>query len=331
MNPNCTLLLTRTDVRALLQLDECIDAVEKAFLMHAEGKAIPPGVLEFKSTAGGVHVKGAGLVLGGSYVAVKVSGNFFRNRELYGMENILGLIVLCDATTGFPLAVMDSIEITILRTGAATAVAAKFLARPESHVVTICGCGNQGRVQLRSLACVLPVRQVFAYDTDGGRSLEFSRDLSRELAIEVAPARDLGTSISRSDVLVTCTPSKEFFVNSAWLSPGTFIAAVGADSASKQELDPRLLANSTVVVDILDQCATIGELHHAIEAGVLAREDVHAELGEIVAGRRKGRSSRDEITIFDSTGTGLQDVAAAGVVYEKACRMKRGITAQLLD
>jgi ornithine cyclodeaminase/alanine dehydrogenase-like protein (mu-crystallin family) len=216
---------------------------------------------------------------------------------------------------------MDSIEITILRTGAATAVAAKHLARPESRVATVCGCGNQGRVQLRALARVLRLERVYAFDVDEERARQFAEALSAELALEISPVTDLSQAVSRSDVCVTCTPSRAPLVRREDLRPGTFIAAVGADSPDKQELEPAILASSTLVVDVLEQCAEIGELHHALEKRLMRREEVHAELGDIVAGLKPGRISDREIAVFDSTGTALQDVAAAAAVYEKAIRL----------
>lgn len=329
MKPAGTLVLTRADVAALLTLDECITAVEHAFAAHAEGKALGPGVLGVPAHDGGFHIKAAGLELGRSYFATKVNGNFFHNRERLGMPNIQGVVVLCDGTNGSPLAVMDSIEITILRTGAATAVAAKHLARPGAQVVTICGCGNQGRVQLRSLSRVRPLERVFAFDVDAGRAEEFARELSAELGVVVLPAQDLAAAVRQSGICVTCTPSRKYYLTRDLVAPGTFIAAVGADSEDKQELEPALIAGSKVVVDILEQCATIGELHHALAGGLLTRAAVHAELGEVVCGRKAGRTSADEIIIFDSTGTALQDVAAAAAVYEKALAANRGIPVNL--
>jgi ornithine cyclodeaminase/alanine dehydrogenase len=142
--------------------------------------------------------------------------------------------------------------------------------------------------------------------------------MADELKIKMEAVEDLTTAVRASDMCVTCTPSRKFYLHKNDVAPGTFIAAVGADSEDKQELEPALLASSKVVVDILDQCATIGELHHALQESVMTRAEVHAELGEIIAGKKPGRVSADEIIIFDSTGTALQDVAAAATVYEKA-------------
>ena len=325
MDANGTLLLTRDDVAELLSLDECITAVERAFRMQGSGRTERPGILGVHANGGGFHIKASLLELSKSYFAAKVNANFFENTARYGLPNIQGVVVLCRGDNGYPLAVMDSIEITILRTGAATAVAAKHLARHDSEIATVCGCGNQGRIQLLALARVLPIKRVYAVDLSQDRSERFSREMTTRLGIEIIPTQDLGAALAESDVCVTCTPSKKFFLCREAVRPGTFIAAVGADSADKQELEPALLAAAKVVVDILEQCATIGELHHALVSGVVTQDQVHGELGEIVAGRKAGRTSKDEIVVFDSTGSALQDVAAAAVVYEKALGANRGL------
>lgn len=320
-----TILLKRADVAALLTLEECIAAVEEAFREYGMGCTSAPRVLGMPAVDGGFHIKAALLGLSaGSYFAAKLNGNFFHNSERFAMPNIQGVLVLCDARNGYPLAVMDSIEITILRTGAATAVAAKYLARRDSKVAAICGCGNQGRIQLRGLMKVLPLQHVFAFDVDGSQMQRFAAGLSRELQIEIEPVRDLASAVRKSDVCVTCTPAGKFLIHKDHVLPGTFVAAVGADNEEKQEIDPRLLASSKAVADILGQCAEIGDLHHAIAGGLMTLNDVYAELGEIVAGRKPGRISEEEIIVFDSTGTALQDVAAAAVVYERALKQELG-------
>jgi alanine dehydrogenase len=323
-----TRVLTRADVQALLGLDECIAAVESAFRLHAEGRSLAPGVLAVYAREGGFHIKAAGLELERLYFAAKSNANFPENPARHGLPAIQGVVVLCDAADGRLLAVMDSIEVTIRRTAAATAVAAKRLARPDSETVTVCGCGTQGRAQLRALARVLPLRRAYAYDRDAAAARACAAQLSAELGIYVTAVADHVDAVRGSDVCVTCTPSRQAFLLRDHVRPGTFVAAVGADSPDKQELDPALLAAAVVVPDVLEQCASIGELHHALDAGAVTREDIHAELADVVTGRKPGRRSRDEITIFDSTGTAIEDVAAAVVVYEKAVAagMGRGVT-----
>jgi ornithine cyclodeaminase/alanine dehydrogenase-like protein (mu-crystallin family) len=142
--------------------------------------------------------------------------------------------------------------------------------------------------------------------------------MSAELALEVSPASDLASALEETDVLVTCTPSRKAFVRKEDVRPGTFVAAVGADNEDKQELEESLMAASAVVTDLTSQAAQIGDLHHALEAGRMRAEDVRAELGAVVAGRSPGRISKEEITVFDSTGIAIQDLAAAVAVYEAA-------------
>jgi alanine dehydrogenase len=325
MKPEGTLLLTGRDVAALLTIDECMAAVELAFKLHGEGKTQPPGILGVHSGDGGFHIKAGLLDLNRPYFAAKINANFPENAKRYGLPMIQGVVVLCDGENGYPLALIDSIEITIKRTGAATGVAAKHLARLDSKTATICGCGNQGRISLRALTKVLPIEAVWAYDRNQPQAQDFARQLGNELGLDIEVVDDLEAAVRQSDVCVTCTPSTEPFLMQAFVAPGTFIAAVGADNSEKQELEPALLGRNRVVVDVLEQGATIGELHHALDAGIITRDDVYGELGEVIAGIKPGRTSSHEIIIFDSTGMALQDVVTAAAVYEKAVNEGTGM------
>jgi alanine dehydrogenase len=326
MKPENTLLLNRKEVAALLTIEECIAAIEGVFRLQGEGKAPPPCVLGISANDGGFHIKAGLLGLSRPYFVAKTNANFPHNMKRYGLPLIQGIILLCDGENGYPLALMDSTEITILRTGAATAVATKYLSRQDSTVATICGCGNQGRISLRAIGKVRHLERIFAYDQDHAQAEHFASALSEELGIEVSVAVDLKRAVRLSDICVTCTPSKSYFLNRQDVSPGTFIAAVGADNEEKQELDPALMQQGKVVADLLEQSATIGDSHHAIERGFMRREDIYAELGEVVAGRKPGRTSAEEIIIFDSTGMALQDVVATVTVYEKALNEGRATT-----
>jgi alanine dehydrogenase len=312
--------LTRADVASLLNLADCIDAVEQAFIRHARGEVpATPGVLGTHVPGGGFHVKTAALGSAtGVYYAAKVNANFPANGARHGLPTIQGLVALFDVETGKPLALLDSIEITILRTAAASAVAARRLARADATTVTVIGCGEQGRSHLRALALVRDVQQAFAIDRDPEQAARFAATLGNELGISIVPNEDAAVALSRSDMWVTTTPSRSPIIPASLLRPGLFIAAVGADSPEKQELEAEILARTRVVVDLVRQCAEIGELHHALAAGVMSVDDIHGELGEILAGKRRGRTSDDETFVFDSTGTALQDVAAAAITYERA-------------
>jgi alanine dehydrogenase len=318
MNSEGTLILTRQDIAGLMNFSGYVSAVEAAFRFYVESQALLPGLLHIDALDGAFHIKAAGVRQPRSYVAVKINGNFAQNMERFGLPTIQGAIILCDGANGAPLAFMDSIEITINRTGAATALGARYLARPDSVEATICGCGTQGRIQLVALKHVLPLKQVYAFDINQATAQAFAQQMSGELGIPVSPVTMLREAVRQSDVIVTCTTSRQPFLGNDDVPPGAFVAAVGADSSDKQELDSELLVGNTLVVDILEQCATIGEVHHGIRHGLISRADVHAELGELITGRKVGRTSPDEITILDTTGTALQDVAAAAVIYERA-------------
>jgi alanine dehydrogenase len=331
MKRESTLILKRSEIASLLSIEECMTAVEQAFRLHADGKTTPPGILGIPVRDGGFHIKAGLLDLGRTYFAAKTNANFPQNLQRFGLPLIQGVIVLCDGENGYPLALMDSMEITILRTGAATGVAAKYLARADAKVTTICGCGNQGRISLKAIAKVRNLSRAYAWDIDQNQARRFADELSRELNVEVAPIDELAVAVKESDICVTCTPSKEYFLKREYVSRGTFIAAIGADSENKQELDPALIGSNKLVVDVLEQCATIGELHHALNDGLLTTQDVHAELGAVITAKKSGRTSEEEIIIFDSTGTALQDVAAAAIVYERAVRARIGVVINLAD
>src|SRR5438876_7749918 len=223
-------VLTRGDVLELLTLRDCIVAVEDAFRLHAEGRTLGPGVLAVPAEGGGFHVKAAGLVGERSYFAAKTNANFPDNARRYGLPTIQGTVVLADARTGELLAVMDSGSVTALRTGAATAVAAKFLARPDARTATIVGCGVQGELQLAAITAVLPLRHIMLVDIDHARAEELAARAAARHGLSVEPTKDLRAALQASDVCVTCTTSRRAFLEARDVAPGTFIAAVGADN-----------------------------------------------------------------------------------------------------
>jgi len=318
MDNKSTLLLGRSDVRELLSPTECIEAVEMVFRRQAEGKIPPSGILGVRTQSGGLHVKTARLTAAKDYIAVKLNMNCPQNDARFGLPTIQGVIVLYDADDGRALAVLDSMEITIKRTAAATAVAAKYLARKNSSVATICGCGEQGRAHLRALSLMFPLRKVYVFDIDPNASQHLAAQLSRDSQADIEPVRSLPGAIQSSDVVVTCTPAIKFYVHKEDVAPGTFIAAVGADDSHKQEIDPALLSSAKVVADSLEQVCSIGDTHHAIAEGLMRKEDIYAGLSEVVAGKKAGRINETDIIVFDSTGVAIEDAAAATVVYETA-------------
>jgi alanine dehydrogenase len=305
-----TRLLTASDVTALLTLDDAIAAVEDAFRAHGEGRLGHPAIVSVHESRGAFHIKAA--TVNGRFGA-KANANFPSNPATNGLPSIQGVMLLFDANDGRILALLDSIELTVLRTGAATAVAAKYLARRDSAEVMVYGAGRQGRVQLEAVSRVLPVRRAFVHDVDHSKAEAFAREMNASVGVRSA------------DVVITCTPSKEAFL----ATPAPFIAAVGADNPSKSEIAPELMRSANVVTDVTEQCVEIGDLRTAIAAGAMTRDDVYAELGAIVCGRAPGRTSDDQRFIFDSTGAGFQDTAVASIIYDRALQSGLGLELSL--
>lgn len=302
-----------------------MDSVEAAFRMFAEGKASPPKVLGIHTANGGLHIKAGVMNLNSHYIVAKMNSNFPGNPTRFNLPTIQGAIAVFNADNGALLALMDSIEITIIRTGAATGIASKYLSKKNSKVITIYGCGNQGLISFNAIAANRNLEVAYLHDTNQSQAEKLSRHLaSAHKHLKVVCVNDVKSAIKESDIVVTCTTSKTPIIDLQDVGPGTFIAAVGCDSEDKSEIHPRLISASKVISDFTEQSAAFGDLHHAIEQGLVTTSHVHAELGQIIAGQKSGRENEDEVIVFDSTGTALQDVAAASIVYERAVAKSLG-------
>jgi len=312
------LLLSRSGVARLMDFTDYVEAVEAGFRAAATGKALAPPAAAFHAPGGSYHAKAATLLTGDPPVmAIKLNGDYPGNPAANGLPTVQGVIYLADATNGQPLALMDSIEVTINRTGAATTLAVRHMARSNSKVATICGAGVQGRIQFKAVLAATALERVYIWDVDQDAAASFAQDMAAKLSLDVLPTPNLGP-VLESDIVVTCTSSRHPFLTPALVRPGTFISAAGADNSDKSEIDPQLYARNLVVVDSLEQTAEIGDLHHALDAGAVAPARVRATLGELVALARLGRTGDSSITVFDSTGMGLQDVASAAAIYRRA-------------
>ncbi len=312
------LVLSRAEIARLLSFSDYVDAVEGVLRAAAAGRATAPLASALHVVDGSFHAKAGALIDDyGTVVAVKLNGNFPGNPAAHRLPTVQGVIYLADGRNGRPLALMDSIEVTINRTGAATTLAARRLARADSRIATICGAGVQGRIQAVAVAAAAKLERMHIWDARPAAAIALAAALARELRLDVRAIRDLAP-VGDSDIIVTCTSARQAFLMRNLIRPGTFIAAIGADNDDKSEIDPALFASARVVVDSLEQCARIGDLHHALVAGTITLADVHATLAEIVSGGKPGRCDNQEITLFDSTGLGLHDVAAAHAVYRRA-------------
>jgi alanine dehydrogenase len=323
------IILSQQDLRAAMRFGDYVEAVAEGFRLLAEGCCASPVPTQIDVAQGAFHVKPGSLPRGPGYVAVKVNSNFPDNRAHYGLPTIQGVVLLADASNGRPLALLDSLEITLQRTGAATAVAAHHLARPDARIATICGCGAQAPLQFAALRHGLDLRRVFAWDIDIAAARAFAVRMQGVSGLAVEAVTVLPEATRVSDVIVTCTPARVPFLGPDDVPAGCFVAAVGADNPVKSEIKPDLMARATVVVDVLDQAVVMGDLQHAIAAGAMRANDVAAELGQVVAGARPGRQAPDQIIVFDSSGTGVQDVAAAACAYEVARDRGLGLRCRL--
>jgi ornithine cyclodeaminase/alanine dehydrogenase-like protein (mu-crystallin family) len=264
-----------------------------------------------------------------------VAAGFYKNETLYGIPSWPSIIVLADGETGFPCAVMDGGYITTVRTGAAGAVGAKYLARQDSETVLIVGAGNQARIQLRGLKEVLPkLRKIYVYSPFDGEVERYIFEMEAVTGLSITGLNDrarLAEAACISDVIVTVTPAREPLILREWVRPGTHINAIGSDGPGKQELDPSILRDAKVVADSFKQTSLLGECQHAVREGYMSLDGMGlwAEIGEVVSGKKAGRENVEEITVFDATGMAVLDVATATIVYKRSAKKGSAIYFQM--
>lgn len=319
-----TLLLTQREVERLLDLQRAIRVVREAFTAMARGEAVMPSKIylplprrsDFRAMPAFLqHPPACGM----KWV------NVHPDNRRRGLPTVMALIIMSDPATGEPLAVMDGVLITKLRTAAAAAVAAQALARPESRTVGLVGCGAQADAQLLALAEIFPLTGVSVWGRGAGEAARFCRRMQRRLPrVRWSAAASVELCVREADLIITVTPSRRPLIRRSWVRPGTHINAVGADAPGKQELDPTLLREATVVVDDSAQAIHGGEINVPIRRKQFRQAQIHATLGEVLLGRRRGRRSDAEITVFDSTGLAIHDVALGAHVLRAARRLRLG-------
>ena len=314
-------LLSEADLRSLVALDTgAVDVVEQAFRTLATGEVVMPPILSMaiEPVRGEVDVKTA-YVPGLSGFAIKVSPGFFDNPKI-GLPSTSGLMMLLSARTGQVEALLlDNGYLTDVRTAAAGAVAARHLAREDAESAAILGAGVQARLQLAALCLVRPIRRAAIWARDAGKAGTAAQELTASLGIDVTAAETAESAVKAADVIVTTTPATRPILMADWLRPGQHVTAMGSDQHGKSELDPACIARADLYVpDRLSQTRTLGELRAAIAAGTVPADRGFPELGQIVAGRAAGRTARDQITIADLTGTGVQDTAIANHALARA-------------
>lgn len=314
-------IVREEELRQCINLDnEVISAVEQGFARLSHGEAQVPPVLsvEVPERRGELDVKTA-VIRGIDSFAIKIASGFFDNVK-EDLPIASGMMVLVSSITGYPRAVLfDNGYLTQVRTGAAGAIAAEYLARREIGIVGIIGAGLQGRYQAMAMSLVRQFHRLLIFDIREGTANRYAQEMAPVLDLDIEVSRDVGTLVKESDVVVTTTPSRKAYLRPEWLHPGLHITAMGADMEEKQELFPGVFGHADIIsCDLKSQCLVRGELHHALDEGVITLETPVHELGEIILGREVGREDDQQITVCDLTGVGVQDTAIARLAYEKA-------------
>jgi len=327
-----TLLLPEEDVKKLVSMDEAISAVESAFREKALGNVqMPPKVYLFYGN-GDLRVMPC-YIKTGEISSVKIVNSHPRNPEK-GLPTVMAVIVLVDPETGFPKAVMGGTWITGIRTGAAGAVAAKYLARKSSRIVAFIGAGTQARMQFLGITRVIQsIREIRVFDIRPEAMKAFIQFIEAHVAagLLLVSASSVKEAVEGADIIITTTPSRKPVVMSEWISGGVHFNCIGADASGKQELDPMILKRaSKIVVDDVEQAIHSGEINVPLSEGIIGASSIYGELGEIIAGMKKGRENDSEITIFSSTGLAIQDAAVANIVYENALKKGAGTRIRLV-
>jgi len=323
-----TLLLTENDVKRLLSMAEVIQAVELAFAEKGLNRVQMPAKLYlfFKRYNGDLRAMPSYLE-GLDISAVKVVSVHADNRRKFNLPTVTATLIVIDPRNGAPIAIMGGTWITDMRTGASGAVAAKYLARKDSRVVGFVGAGAQSRTQLMAL-CTLygSLEEVRVWSRTKETRKEFVDEMKPKCnnVNRIVPVEEAENAVRDADIVVTTTPSTVPVVLNDWTSPGMHINCIGADAPGKQELDPDILKRAKIVVDDWEQASHSGEINVPLKQGIIKGKDVWSEIGEIVAGLKKGRTSSDEITVFTSTGLAIQDAVTANIVYKKALAQRMG-------
>lgn len=322
-----TRILTKKEISRILNVKDVISVVEDAFGQYARKNAhMPPKTyLDFKKYNGDLRVMPAYLDYADA-AGVKVV-NVHPDNKGKGLPTVMATIVLNDPKTGFPLAIMDGTFITAMRTGAAAAVATKHLAKENSGTLGLVGAGAQARTQLLAISQVLDLKKAFVSDVSRDYAEKFAREMGEQFDFDIEAASV--QKAAGADVVSTVTPAHSPVVQDPWVREGTHINAIGADAPGKEELDPQILRRAKIFIDDWEQCSHSGEINVPLSKGIISTKDIYASLGEVVAGMKSGRENGKDITLFDSTGLAIQDIATAHFVFEKAQKEKAGLNVEL--
>lgn len=325
-------ILTQADVKFLLDMNEAIKMIEKAFTELTNKTTVLPLRQSIESERhDGVVLFMPSYLSGMGSLALKTVSVYPNNPIKHKLPTVSALVILIDPKTGTPLAIMDGAYLTAIRTGAASGVATKHLARKDASVAAIIGAGTQARTQLQALCAVRNIEKAKVYDIRPRASSSFAMEMSQSLGISVEPVRNSREAIKGADIICTASTSTVPVLDGDWLKEGTHINAIGAFTPETRELDTKTIRKSKIVVDSREAAlAEAGDIMIPIRQKEISEKHIYAELGEIITGKKKGREDSKEITVFKSVGLAIQDAAAAWLVYENATKQKRGLRIKLI-
>ncbi len=313
-----SLVLTGSEVMQVLDMDLALSAAHDAFRAYGEGRVHMPPKSYLTLAQGDFRAMYGEIFLPEDHICGLKWVNVHPQNPAKGLLTVMAKILLDDPETGLEFADLDGTHITDYRTGAAGGVAAKYLARAEAHRLGLIGAGAQARTQVAAILKVRPIREIVVYNRHVEHAQAFARELSESYGVRTRVAGLAEEAVRGLDIVVTTTPSTSPVVRYDWVSPGTHINAIGADAAGKQELEPAILTAARVVVDDWAQASHSGEINVPLKRGELSAAQIYGSLGEVVAGKKPGRQTPEEITVFDSTGLIIQDLALGLAVYKRA-------------
>lgn len=304
-----TLVMNKSTVRDLLHMPDVIKVVEDAFRVWAQGKGDMPAKAYLVVEQGDFRAMPAAILGAAGMKWV----NVHPENPSRGLPTIMAVLIYNDPETGYPLAVMEATEITAYRTGATAAIASKYLARRDSNTLGIVGAGRQAYTQIMAHAELFDLKLIKVFDPIRTAIEKLSHSFPEYSLTECSLEE-----VVASDIVCTLTLSRAPLLRKKWITPGTHINAIGADAKGKEELEPSILREAIVVVDDLGQASAAGQINVPLAEGFLSIEDIYATLGEVIAGKKQGRKDRKSVTVFDSTGVAIEDMAVARLIYEKA-------------
>ena len=335
-----TKVLSRLDLEKVLEMPKVIEGVESVYKLKAEGKTVvwPLVSYDFKDYGAVMDIR-SGCVFGENLHGLKMLNNFPRNKDK-GLPPFNGMLMIFDSTTGMPLGVMDAAYITCMRTGAAGAIGAKFLANPESRNLFILGAGKQAIYQIAATLILFPkIEKVYVADAlDYENSVKFAANCKELLSndfdidcekVEFIAVDEMANAVSDSDIIITITPARSPVIKAAWVTPGTHFSCIGADMEGKEELEPEIFKNARVYADDKLQCINVGEMELPIKNRIISENDVVGEIGQVINGEITGRKTKEDITIFDATGLALLDLVTGKKAIDLSKEKKLGLEANI--